>query len=361
MLEPGYKFLAAHNVWGFGKVMYDMLTLSWSDELDEKMHKTTTEAEYYGSLREHAIPEIRTNKKPEYSSDLRDLIRECLHIEIGKRPTPQQLLERTQRGLEAAAQSRLQGADDHDGPRVYHMGNEINHMLRGDAGLPAQRSDWKAIREQFWMDPHWEPLLSGRWAPQVRSGELANRPIEEGGPKRPVRPFAGSVRADPRPIDNFQNHRGVIWTLPSLSPERDTPGNNGGSDGDNQRDLAHPYNPGENKPSSGPHDTGELSPRPNEGDAARPPDAPDDALTNAERTTQRPAEAAGETGQPGNVSTGPVQRLKINPPKAAPKEQLPRKQTKKRKRVMGISLDDIAQEVQGRNVEGHNLRPKRRR
>ena len=361
MLEPGYKFLAAHNVWGFGKLMYDMMTLSWSYELDEMMYKSATEAEYYGRLNEHAIPEITTNKKPEYSSALRDLIRECLHIEIGKRPTPQQLLERTQRGLETAAQSRLQGADNHDGPRVYHMGNEVNHMPRGDAGLSAQRSDWKAIREQFWLDPHWQPLLSGRWAPQVRSGELVNQPIEEGGPKRPVRPFGGSVQADPRPIDNFQNHRGVIWTLRSLSPERDTPSNKGGSDGDDPRDLGHQYNPGEDRPSSRPHETQELSPKLDEGDAARPPDAPEDTLTSLERATQRLADAAGERGQPGNVSSRPVRRLKINPPKAAAKKQLPQKQTKKRKRDMGISVDDIAQGVQGRNVEGHNLRPKRRR
>jgi hypothetical protein len=270
--------------------MYDLLTLSWPFDLDDRMDKYTTEARYYGEYNEHAISEIKTKKKPEYSNLIRDLIRECLHIKIAKRPTPEQVLERTKRGLEAVVRSREGETGDRNGPRLYYMGNEINHMPVGGAGLGVSRGDWAAIREQFFLNPLWQPLLSGRWADEVKSGELVNRPIEEGGPKRKRRPVHGNVKAD------VHNQRGVAWVLRSSSLDRETP----------------------TQPSN-------ILPRPPSDQARRP--------------SNQPQPPSGQQPQ-------------------APPSQQPRR-PKKRRRVMGISIDEDFQEATGRVVEGHNLRKRR--
>jgi hypothetical protein len=89
--SPGFCFEAAHNVWGFGKTTYDLLTLSnWKDLYDKmqmdnsssQVHVTRlTKAEYYSSG-EHIISEIQTPRKPEYSVRLRELVRDCLRAKI---------------------------------------------------------------------------------------------------------------------------------------------------------------------------------------------------------------------------------------------------------------------------------------
>ena len=341
--------------------MYDMMTLSWSYDLDERMDRSTTEARYYHEYNEHAIPEIRTKKNPEYSSSLRTLIRECLHIKIGKRPTPEQLLERTQRGLEAAVRSRRLDAEDDDGPRVYHMGHEINHMPVGDAGLSMHRYDFVALRNEHFPDPAWQPLLSARWASAVRNGNLINQPVEEGGPKRGRPPLKATVRHDPRPLDARANPHGVKWKLRPLASEKVGPGDNGDDDDvddDRQRDLEYQKEIGERIRNTGPHDTQELIPNPDNGDAARPRNASEDTRTSLERATDHLIAMAREMAHPRNVPPVQGPRLRLNPPKTPPDHQ-PRS-TRKRRRAMGLSIDENFEEAEGHVVEGHNLRKRRR-
>lgn len=339
--------------------MYDMMTLAWSYGLDDKMDRYTTEARYYGAYNEHAIPEIRTKKKPEYSSSLRDLIRECLHIKIAKRPTPQQLLEHIQSGLAAMVRSRQEDAGEPNGPRVYHMGNEINHMPVGDAGLTMTRDEWKVFRADHWLNPLWQPLLSGRWAEKVRNGELVKQPIEEGGPKRERRPINGTVKPDPRPLDAFLNHRGVIWKLRSSSLDGDLQGENE-DNGDNdrrQREIDYQNEIADRIRKSGPHDTRELSPKPNDGGGAKLADTFEEARTSMQRAADRLAAMAGEMVHPGDVPPSQIPRIILHPPGEASNHQ-PRPK-RKRKRAMGISIDENFQEAEGRVVRGHNLRKRR--
>jgi hypothetical protein len=209
MEDPGYQFLSRHNVWGFGKLLHDMLTLHYPDKLDSLM-KSTTEEKYYLQLDQHAIDPITTNKSPEYSLEIRELIRECLHIKIEKRPTPQELLRRTEAGLAAAINSR-RDTGHKKGPRVYYMGHEINHMPLGNAGIEMDRREFRAIRNAYWPDPEWVPLLAGRWEPQVIGGDFRRRRIKIGGPKRIDPVLRGRVKADDDKMD--LGNRGVTWVL----------------------------------------------------------------------------------------------------------------------------------------------------
>lgn len=157
--SPGFCFEAAHNVWGFGKIMYDLLTLSnWTDLYDEmqmdnpssRVHVTRlTEAEYY-SGGEHIIPEVQTLRKPEYSMSLRELVRDCLRAKIELRPNPATLLERTSRGLNICIAKTRERAGQVSGvfsDRVYYKGNEINRMEPGSPKWPASYNAWARIKD----------------------------------------------------------------------------------------------------------------------------------------------------------------------------------------------------------------------
>jgi serine/threonine protein kinase len=200
--------------------MYDLMKLAWWYGLGDKMN-STTEERYYNDYDQHAIGEITTRKNPEYSPGLRDLVRKCLHIDIGKRPTSQQLLERTTVGLQEAFSSRQQNTEDPNTLRVYYMGHEINHMPVGDANAAMRRVDWKDLRRDQWADPTWQPLLSGRWAPQVKNGELVTQPTQEGGPKRKVPSLDTTIKRVSQP-----KIPGVIWKVRSSSSKSDGRGDN---------------------------------------------------------------------------------------------------------------------------------------
>jgi len=360
MADPGYKFLSPHNVWCMGKLMYDLLTLAWPFSLDENM-ENTTEARYYGEYNEHTIPEIKTNRKPEYSTLIRDLIRECLHIKIAKRPTPEQIFERTQRGLEAVVRSREGETGDRNGPRLYYMGNEINHMPLGDAGLDFSHEDWAAVKKEFFVNPLWQPLLSGRWTDAVSSGKLVNRPIEEGGPKRKRRPVQGNVKPDSRPLNEGRNNRGVIWKLRSSSVDReqveDDEEKQRRQREDNQDEVARPSK----------NDAAEAVDDANmEPTLSQQANALLDALEEEMEHPRLPLEEAPPTTanaptESSNVHARPPSNQPQPPlgqqPQAPPSQQ-PRR-PKNRRRVMGISIDEDFQEATGRVVKGHNLRRRR--
>ncbi len=363
MRNPGYKFLSAHNVWGLGKLMYDLLKLAYWYGLDDGMRSTTEEL-YYQEYDQHAIPEITTRKKPEYSTTLRELVRECLHIEIRKRPTPDQLLARTREGLETAMRSRRRNADESNNaevsknpPRVYYMGSEINHMPIGDAEIRMGRDEWREFRGDLWPDPAWQPLLSARWAPEVQKGLLVNHPVVEGGPTRQRPWLDATVRRDPQPL--LGNPRGVIWT-PRSSPSRgDAQRIDGvGGDDDHQREAQYQHELGQRVRDSGPHDTQKINSSPNNSNTTRRPDAFEAARARQERAVDHLAALAGDMPHPPAVPSGP-KRVKLNPPKPPPKQQPQRRQ--RRRRAMDLSIDDDFREAEGHFIEGHNLRKRPRR
>ncbi len=130
---PGYQFESAHNTWCVGKIMYEMLTLAPRDSVNEAIAQVT-EAQYWGPMREESMDEIETQREPEYSHDLRNLIRRCLRISPRRRPTPEQLHSAIENHF-----SRMSRGGLRNGRRVFYQGNEINDMPIGQRGLPKDR------------------------------------------------------------------------------------------------------------------------------------------------------------------------------------------------------------------------------
>jgi hypothetical protein len=359
MVDPGYRFLSGHNVWACGKLMHDMLTLAYPSLVDQQMNTFIKEADYYGRYEQNGIPPIATSKRTEYSPLLRDLIRECLHIEIGKRPTPRQLEERTLQGLQAAVRSRRETAGEPEGPRLYYMGHEINHMPVGNAGIPMRRRDFRAIKRGEWPDPAWQPLLSGRWSPQVKNGDLINQPIEEGGPKRELPRLMATVRSDVQLL--IENDRGVKWKLHSSPAQIDSQASNGGEDDDDddgsEEEKQYQRELGQKIRNSGTHDTQERTPSPNEGNATNRRQSLERLIARQRAAFDYLAEEAARIAHPPNVPSRPL-RIKLKAPKLPPNQQRP--QTRRRRRVLGLSIDGSFQEAEGQAVRGHNLRKRRR-
>jgi hypothetical protein len=400
MRDPGYKFSSAHNVWGFGKVMHDMMTLEYPGKLDEQMNFTTTEHRYYHDYNQHAIPEMTTAKNPEYSSSLRELIRECVHIDMARRPTPKQLLARTQSGLADAASHASQEAGPLKGPRVYYMGNEINHMPLGDANQPMSRGAWRSVRDEVFTVPHWQPLLSARWASQVINRELVNQPIQEGGPQLPLR-NPRFYRATVRPDRAEDNPTRVKWSVQTSGrgPERNKDGKDGGYGGGKEQpkppELLEEQRRAQQealnrlvealvgfatppaRPSGG---NGDESPA-GEGHASPPPPPqrvklnppkpppksplrpqPSPLSRQPSNSTTRPPPKSPLRPQPSPLSRQPTRSLPDLPPDPPAGHQPipPPRQTQKRKRNMGLSAGRGVEEPEGHVVKGHNLKKRRR-
>lgn len=371
--------------------MHDMLTLSWPWHLEEQMNASTSEARYYGEYNENAIPRIRTTKKPDYSLALRELIRECLHIEIGKRPTPQQLLTRTQEGLRQAVAPGAQNEGSQNGPRLYYMGHEINHMPRGDAGVPMKQDDWRALTEVFWPDPVWQPLCAARWAPEVRNRDFINQPVEEGGPKR-IRPPLVATAVGVSPLGNFLvgtvkwKHYGSTFPGDQAEDPAATQEQAAREEAEYQREIGNRIR------NSGTKDTQVITPpRGSQKSLGRGTGsfeasrerhrlageqehgleqqraAQQQRMAEQQRAFERLAAMAGDMPQAPVVAPRPV-RVKLNPPKPPPPPppaglQPPRQQpnpTRKRRRDENLAIDANFPTVDGRNVAGHNLRKRRK-
>ena len=102
--------------------MWEMLTLRDYTDLNNDI-RTLTEEEYWGRIGEEAIDEIETTRDPEYSEELRQLIRQCLRISSQNRPTAHELYLATSRGLERRARrARDEGTDPTNGERCTTWG-----------------------------------------------------------------------------------------------------------------------------------------------------------------------------------------------------------------------------------------------
>ncbi|KAL8708182.1 MAG: hypothetical protein Q9225_007644 [Loekoesia sp. 1 TL-2023] len=81
------EFSSKTNVWGVGACIYKLIWLTdvWYDR--------------YRRIKENkeTIPEIVTTRRPEYSKQLRDLVRECLRFWPSTRPSWHRLLRRIER------------------------------------------------------------------------------------------------------------------------------------------------------------------------------------------------------------------------------------------------------------------------
>jgi hypothetical protein len=74
---------------------------------------------------------LRIRRENIYSKQLQSLVRECLHVRMSRRPSPEHLFDLTRQGLEdsrAGAAGRRDSVSD----MVYYKDNEINVMLSGN-------------------------------------------------------------------------------------------------------------------------------------------------------------------------------------------------------------------------------------
>ena len=96
------------------------------------------------------IPEIQTTRKPDFSPNLRGLVRECLRPLPNRRPTISELLKRINFCREGIRKyfEPIRGPDEsiaHDFERVFYRGNEIEQMPTGE---------WEPSRTAAAMNPN---------------------------------------------------------------------------------------------------------------------------------------------------------------------------------------------------------------
>lgn len=103
------------------------------------------------------MPVIRTTRTPEYSAELRQMIRMCLRPDPSTRPDFEQLYSDVNRRLVeiASASRRLRGNDQgaaHQEERLYYRGNEINTMQIGN-WTPTHMYVLDEVNESGFRDP----------------------------------------------------------------------------------------------------------------------------------------------------------------------------------------------------------------
>lgn len=110
---------------------------------------------------------IRTARTPEYSSELRQLIRMCLRPDPMNRPEFGQIDADVQRRVAdiASASQRLRGKNQsavHQDERLYYRGNEINTMQIGD-WAPTHYYVLDPVEESGFKDPFLTSMRFPRW------------------------------------------------------------------------------------------------------------------------------------------------------------------------------------------------------
>ncbi len=157
-MEGSDQILSHTNVWAIGAVMYELTTL----------HRLARVAFNRPGPNGHGCPEIITNKNPEYSQELLDLIRHCLKVDTCDRVDLATLLFTTRRWIRATnrelARQRTDPNVPCEGERLYYKDNEINEMSPGNY-IPSRLHQQLQAESGFWNPdvsvlryPHFPPL-----------------------------------------------------------------------------------------------------------------------------------------------------------------------------------------------------------
>lgn len=110
---------------------------------------------------------IRTTRTPEYSAELRQLIRMCLRPDPMKRPDFDLVSTDVERRVAeiSRASQRLRGNNQdavHQNERLYYRGNEINTMQIGD-WAPTHYYVLDEVEESGFKDPFLTSMRFPRW------------------------------------------------------------------------------------------------------------------------------------------------------------------------------------------------------
>lgn len=231
-----YPLLYWTNVWAVGATMYRMLTLHPVAAVLFRHNDDDQATE--------GLPPIITNKMPEYSRELRSLIRECLRPDPLKRPTIIQMERRIEHYRELAnSKNYLERGEDQTQPsaeeRLYYRSNEIETMEPG-YWTPSQPKT-VASPETGFVDPS----LSALRFPWFTGGEgqLPSR-LPSTRPPSMEQPTAQPVSTQPPTTEQPSIQSLPIrrpWTAPApnLPPlfRREPPPDDGGDPMDEDMDV----------------------------------------------------------------------------------------------------------------------------
>ncbi|KAK5101223.1 hypothetical protein LTS08_004830 [Lithohypha guttulata] len=210
--DPGFGLEQPTNVWGIGKIMFDLITLARPSDYAAM---STQDFEQYQRNDQHALPDFtetpflfsnrrrrevdpvterRTYKPSPYSGELMKLVARCMKPSIKDRILPAELLEQTAAGLKQFAYPDLESSEgelepDSEGTtteatepeatepetasentttevaavppslEVYYKSNEINEMEVGDEDFLRQSDDVGDLLGVDNLDPDWQPLI----------------------------------------------------------------------------------------------------------------------------------------------------------------------------------------------------------
>lgn len=158
---------------------------------------------------------IETNKDPEYSEDIRELIQECVRVSYRHRPNLDVLQTRINAHL-AQIQNAYEQADDEgkakfrSDSRLYYVGSQINDM---ETGNWAPDDPKKKPKRERW--PEGPPIIYPKFDDGPESGEEDDDSDEDdsdddedgdGNPfkaRRTVQQPQGKIFPIPQPPPNF--------------------------------------------------------------------------------------------------------------------------------------------------------------
>ena len=169
-----HRITAAANVWAIGITMWQMMTLNEAFEVRhilERMKEHQRDA-WAGRV----IRSLKTQRKPEYSDDLRNMVLKCMMMTPEKRLTPKDALNTIDLKLsQHYHQNGGTGDVIPDGPRVYYKKNEINEMPRGPVNFGMDQKWWEDWfnGQELYIDASW-----GRLKPPYRPAHLDPWPVQ---------------------------------------------------------------------------------------------------------------------------------------------------------------------------------------
>jgi hypothetical protein len=156
-VRRGEQLEPRSNVWPIGMIIYLLMTLT---DIHDWIKKTEPflEADFICSG-QHVTGPIRTDRQPEYSEQLRDLVRECLRPAIAKRPSVTQLVTRTRVGMERFRTTSRTGRDTTRAPKLTHLKRSLSVLGGLPAARPQQPNQEAATSHPITKSsaPTWEP------------------------------------------------------------------------------------------------------------------------------------------------------------------------------------------------------------